>query len=304
MAAAQPGEGARPGTDTGPPRHLRRAARPPGRRLSARASADRGWNRGHADPDCTRHGARRPGNALLARARRAGRLNMSFILDALRKSEHERQRQSEPGIADIRASTGTRSGLPIWALALGCLLLLNVIVVIVLVFRSNSTPEAAPTTTAVPAPTTVAAAPAVAPSTPAPAPTSVSTPTPAPATSEPQQQLPVAAPAQAPQAAPEPAPAEAEPTLRPSAAPVEEAPDESYENLPTLGEVASHGTAIPELHLDLHVYASRPADRFVFLNTRKYREGGKTPEGTTVERITPDGVVLNHHGVRFLLPRQ
>ncbi len=23
-----------------------------------------------------------------------------------------------------------------------------------------------------------------------------------------------------------------------------------------------------------------------------------------VERITPDGVVLNHHGVRFLLPRQ
>jgi general secretion pathway protein B len=81
-------------------------------------------------------------------------------------------------------------------------------------------------------------------------------------------------------------------------------PDDSYENLPTLGDVASHGTSIPELHLDLHVYASRPADRFVFLNTRKYREGGKTPEGTTVERITPDGVVLNHHGVRFLLPRQ
>jgi general secretion pathway protein B len=231
---------------------------------------------------------------------------MSFILDALRKSEHERQRQTEPGIADIRAGTGARSGFPVWAVALGCLLLLNVIVVIVLVFRSNSTPATAPTVAAAaPAPTTVATS-AVAPSTAGPAPNPASTPTPTPPAPVAQQQLPAAAPAQGPQAAPEPAPtpSEADPTLRPPPAPVVAVPDDSYENLPTLGDVASHGTSIPELHLDLHVYASRPADRFVFLNTRKYREGGKTPEGTTVERITPDGVVLNHNGVRFLLPRQ
>ena len=79
---------------------------------------------------------------------------------------------------------------------------------------------------------------------------------------------------------------------------------ESYATLPTIGDVTLQGTALPELHLDLHVYASRPADRFVFINTRKYREGGQTPDGTTIERITPDGVVLNHHGTRFLLPRE
>jgi general secretion pathway protein B len=232
---------------------------------------------------------------------------MSFILDALRKSEHERQRQAEPGIADIRAGTRGRTGFPVWALALGALLLLNVIVVAVVVFRSNSTPAAAPAAAEehVATTTVAAAAPAVAPSAATPAPAPPSTQTSTPLAPVPQQQLPAAAPTQVPQAAPEAAPAEADPTLRPPPpAPVADLPDESYENLPTLGDVQSHGATLPELHLDLHVYANRPADRFVFLNTRKYREGGKTPEGTTVERITPDGVVLNHHGVRFLLPRQ
>ncbi len=73
---------------------------------------------------------------------------MSFILDALRKSEHERQRQTGPGIADIRAGAASRSPFPIWALALGALLALNMIVVIVLAFRSHSTPEVAPVTVA------------------------------------------------------------------------------------------------------------------------------------------------------------
>lgn len=222
---------------------------------------------------------------------------MSFILDALRKSEHERQRQTGPGIADIRAGAASRSPFPIWALALGALLALNMIVVIVLAFRSHSTPEVAPVTVAAPAPTATAP----------PAPTPLALPSPASAVPSNTQ----APPAPGQQAQPSiegPAPApEVEPTLRPeskSAAPLDAEPDESYSSLPTLGDVALQGASLPELHLDLHVYASRPVDRFVFLNTRKYREGGKTPDGTTIERITPDGVVLNHRGVRFLLPRQ
>jgi general secretion pathway protein B len=225
---------------------------------------------------------------------------MSFILDALRKSEHERQRQVGPGIADIRAGAASRSPFPVWAIALGSLLALNMIVVIFLAFRGHSTPEVAPPdTVAVPALTTPA---------PPPAPTRPAPPASA-APAEPLDTQAPPAPDQLPEpstAEPQPAP-EVEPTLRPeakSAAPIDTESDHSYASLPTLGDVALQGTSLPELHLDLHVYASRPADRFVFLNTRKYREGGKTPEGTTIERITPDGVVLNHHGVRFLLPRQ
>jgi hypothetical protein len=37
---------------------------------------------------------------------------------------------------------------------------------------------------------------------------------------------------------------------------------------------------------------------------RKYQEGETTKEGPSVERITPDGVILNQRGLRFLLPRQ
>ena len=76
------------------------------------------------------------------------------------------------------------------------------------------------------------------------------------------------------------------------------------EVLPTPMDLAASGTALPELHLDIHVYSAKPADRFVFVNMRKYTEGQALKEGPTLERITPDGAILNHHGLRFLLPRQ
>jgi hypothetical protein len=40
-----------------------------------------------------------------------------------------------------------------------------------------------------------------------------------------------------------------------------------------------------------------------FINSRQYREGQTTPEGALIEQITPDGVVMNMNGNRFLLPR-
>jgi hypothetical protein len=40
------------------------------------------------------------------------------------------------------------------------------------------------------------------------------------------------------------------------------------------------------------------------VNMRKYAEGQALKEGPTVERITAAGAVLNHRGLRFLLPRQ
>jgi len=84
------------------------------------------------------------------------------------------------------------------------------------------------------------------------------------------------------------------------------APDPSdQEVLPTLGEIdLSSQPALPDLHLDVHVFAAKPADRFVFINMQKYREGTALADGLTLERIRRDGVVLNYHGLRFVLPRQ
>jgi general secretion pathway protein B len=82
-------------------------------------------------------------------------------------------------------------------------------------------------------------------------------------------------------------------------------PTDDQEMLPSISELNLTGSqSLPDIHLDVHVYASRPADRFVYINMRKYREGAVLQEGPTLERIRRDGVVLNYNGLRFLVPRQ
>jgi general secretion pathway protein B len=70
--------------------------------------------------------------------------------------------------------------------------------------------------------------------------------------------------------------------------------------LPGADEIAARGT-IPVLHLDLHVYATQPQQRFIFVNSHRYREGDTLTEGPVVEQITPDGAVLSFRGSRFRL---
>lgn len=60
---------------------------------------------------------------------------------------------------------------------------------------------------------------------------------------------------------------------------------------------------LPALHLDLHVFAARPRDRFVMINMQRLGEGDSLPNGVQVQAIRPDGVVLSYRGTRFLLPR-
>jgi hypothetical protein len=66
---------------------------------------------------------------------------------------------------------------------------------------------------------------------------------------------------------------------------------------------AMPGTHVPQLRLDLHVYAARPEERFAMINMKKVHEGDLLPEGVRVESITPEGAVLSYNGSRFLLPR-
>ena len=72
--------------------------------------------------------------------------------------------------------------------------------------------------------------------------------------------------------------------------------------MPRADELIGRGT-VPPLHLDLHVYANATQQRFIFVNSRKYKEGDTLQEGPVIEEITPDGAVLNFRGSRFKLTR-
>jgi general secretion pathway protein B len=77
------------------------------------------------------------------------------------------------------------------------------------------------------------------------------------------------------------------------------------DGVPSINDLPPQSTAgLPRLSIDLHVYAGDAAQRFVVVNGRRYREGERLQEGPTLVRVTPDGAILDHNGLRFLLPRQ
>jgi general secretion pathway protein B len=230
---------------------------------------------------------------------------MSFILDALKKSEFERQRQSVPGLVDSGVAR-PRPRLPAWAIALGLLLAVNLLVLLFVLMRSFlASPHAQ--ATAVPPRSATAAVGVAAPA----AGNGHFSPLDAPVYAP---EVPVASPP--PAAAGVPGPEFVKPANVGGPVAIKAhrrdplLTDEDYkvnddELLPTINEVTLTGAqALPELHLDVHVFATRPAERFVYVNMRKYHEGATLQEGPTIERIRRDGVILSYQGLRFLLPRQ
>ena len=71
--------------------------------------------------------------------------------------------------------------------------------------------------------------------------------------------------------------------------------------LPNAAALAALGISVPELRLTLHGFSENPADRFVFINGARYREGETLREGPRVVSIERTGVVLSQQGRRFLL---
>ena len=67
---------------------------------------------------------------------------MSFILDALKKSETDRQRQNGPALFEVRMAP-PKTGLPLWAIGLGVLLAVNLVIVAWVLLRKPSTPDTA-----------------------------------------------------------------------------------------------------------------------------------------------------------------
>ncbi len=256
---------------------------------------------------------------------------MSFILDALKKSESDRQRQSGPSLFEVKVAPPRRA-LPVWAVAIAVLLAINVVVISWMLLRHGeaqrpAAPKAPASAPAAQAADTGAATAAVS------APPEVrraSRPAGSAGPSGPARQpasagggAPSTAAASAPAAAAQAAPAtvagtgtagpdvvaghsdaEADPSDYAPAVPPAATQDSggSPGALPLYRQVVATD-GLPELHLDLHVYARNPKDRFVMINMHKLVEGASLPNGVHVDAIRPDGVVLSYHGTQFLLPR-
>ena len=269
---------------------------------------------------------------------------MSFILDALRKSEHERQRQTGPALAEVPvAAPQPRSNF--WATGAIALLLVNLVVVGVLLIRKAAREPEATVTTAMPSP--AQAAPVA--TAPAPAQVTMTQTVPSGAVAAPPPMLQparsaappaygarnsledemsegppmldpqMAADAAAPPAGPpavtrapsgrgsvvyESLPASAAVGAQQYSAPPQQrtASQSGGPKLPTADEVTAAG-GVPALNLDLHVYSTKPAERMMFVNSHKYREGDTLQEGPVVQQITPDGAILELRGRKFLLSK-
>jgi general secretion pathway protein B len=211
---------------------------------------------------------------------------MSFILDALKKSEAERQRKSVPGFADIPDGRSASRSPPWWWVVGGILAINSAALFAVFFLSDRSGGEVVETVRREPrVPEAVTESPV------ATKPAAFSDivaearknrlPEDRPTTTEPQRQG--------------PAPSAALPQSRVTMS----------EQLATINELRAEGSLqLPELHLDIHVFSENPAERFIFINMAKYKEGDALGEGPVVREIRTDGVVLDHRGTRFLMPRQ
>lgn len=220
---------------------------------------------------------------------------MSYILDALKKSEQQRQR----GAAPITLATPTATPAPRSppAYRTGLLVLALIAAGIAIGWLR---PWQSPTPTSTPA---IAVKPRI------------SAPAPAPAPHPPVVAIPVAAapPVQFPptrvatrESSP-PAEAVSAPSVKPAqpveaitAKPVVADAGEPLAKAPALNELPqSVRQALPAIAIALHAYARDPKDRVVMINNQMLRQGDLVAPGLRLEQITQEGVVLGYQGYRF-----
>lgn len=224
---------------------------------------------------------------------------MSLILEALRKSEAERRRDSTPDVAlelpppAPRASRSTPTWLwPVLICTLA-LLALGVWLGTRMAARDNAAAATPPVTTrslptpeapvaSAPAPAIVSqpAAPVVAPAAPA------LTPATTPAASIVQPNAP---------SLPPPPPVATAPTPVPPA-PVHTARSAASNDAPDIAN-----TSLPAVKLSMHMWDADPAKRFVILDGQRMGEGDRSG-ALSVIAIERNGVVIERNGQRARIP--
>lgn len=210
---------------------------------------------------------------------------MSFILDALKKSENDRQEHSSAEFASVPSDGGT-SGPPRWLWALVLLLAINVVVLLGLLLRDDTQSAISGAADALPAVSE---------------PEAQSESTFANQIEEARERQPATVARAESETRSESPPAPAQETAPPAASRSEF----TLRAMPTAAELRVNGTLdMAELHLDIHVFSENPEDRFVFINMVRHKENSRLAEGPVVREITPEGVILDYVGTEFLLPRE
>jgi len=218
---------------------------------------------------------------------------MSYILDALRRADAERERGGVPGLHtqptpgngdDDEPGTPARGLRPWHWVVLG--LAGGLAAAVAWQWPGGEVPTAPLPTPPVP----MAAAPVLEP---APAPVPVVTPRPAPA--------PVAAPPATPveiapmRATPKPATATAS-----AAAPAPIAPTAAPTRVASLADLPVEARrGLPPLAFGGSIYSNTPANRLLIVNGQLMHEGDALGPGVALEQIKPKAAVLNIGGQRF-----
>jgi len=224
---------------------------------------------------------------------------MSYILDALRKADAERERGSVPSIHAQPSFAGARPAGPapasrLWivVVVIGALLALLAAMAAYLLFgRSPASEVAKP---AAPPPSTVAAAPA-APVAPPPAPVTV-----APALPAPPPPVRKARAAPAASAAPTTTPTAAAPA--PASAPRPPPAAKTEERIYTLDELPDDiRRQLPALSVGGSMYSPTPASRLVIINGQVLREGEHITPDLLVQQIRLKSAVMSFKGYRYTL---
>lgn len=203
---------------------------------------------------------------------------MSYILDALKKADSQRDRAAVPGIGTQQviqpAETAGPSGRPLlWAGGAAL-----VAVAVAAAWRIAVPP--APPVIVVQAPPPVPAPPPAPIPAPAPPPAAVAAPAPVPA----------AAPAPA---APPPSPARAKTPAKPKAE------DRTARIVPIAELPPDLRREIPALAITGATYSENPAHRMLIINGQVVNEGGAAAPGLVLEEIRPGSAVLLFRGTRF-----
>jgi general secretion pathway protein B len=225
---------------------------------------------------------------------------MSYILDALKRADAERERGHVPGLhaqplGSPAPQPAAAPAVPRWAWAVGGLVGMGLVAA--LAWRLGADAAApVPATVALPSPEPAAATTPAAAAPAAPSPD----PSPRPVAIAPAPRPPVAASpepvALAPVAPPPRAAAPSAPAVAASAAP-SNAPIPLYAQLPP-----GLRQQLPGLAVTGSVYSDDVASRFIMLNGEVAKEGSQPQPGLVVERIEPRSAVLRYKGERFRLP--
>ena len=238
---------------------------------------------------------------------------MSYILDALRRAQSERERGSVPGLHSqnlAHSEPQEPSGSRTWLVWLGALMLIAAAAWLML--RDESAPPQ-PSQAIKPQPPSAT-----------PAPDAVVSQT-APDGQRQGQSAPIQAPLLSPPNAPKLSVATATPRPQAASAP---APDSNAPSKPTpptnavppakpaavaSATVGNTTAALPEgvpanlrdqlpaLNITGAVYAQDPAQRLLLVNNVLMRQGDKVRADLTLERIELKSAVFNHQGTRFRL---